>query len=114
LEIINLELINLEIINLEFSFFKSKVCLGELVKLEPISIELVNLFIDISLLILENFSGYLDYYSPMPKVIIIIINRSKLANIRVILDIGAEVNIISLDIAVRFEILIIYNMGMAL
>jgi hypothetical protein len=63
---------------------------------------------------LENFSGYLDYYLPIPKVIITIAGRSKLANIRAILNIGAEVSIISLDIAVRFEILIIYNIEMAL
>jgi hypothetical protein len=63
---------------------------------------------------LENFSGYLDYYLPIPKVIIIIVGRSKLADVKVILDIGAEVNVISLDIAVRFKILIIYSTEMAL
>jgi hypothetical protein len=70
--------------------------------------------VDINLLMLKNFSGYLDYYLPMPKVVIIIAGRSKLVNIRAILDIGAEVNIISLDAVVRFEIPIIHNMGMAL
>jgi hypothetical protein len=50
----------------------------------------------------------------MPKVIIIIAGRSKLANIRVILNIGAEVNIISLNIAMRFEISITYNIRIAL
>jgi hypothetical protein len=50
----------------------------------------------------------------MPKVIIIIISRSKLANIRAILNIEAEVNIISLNIIVRFKIPIIYNIGIAL
>ena len=49
----------------------------------------------------------------MPKVIIIIINKSKLADVKAILNIRAEVNIISLNIAVRFEILIIYNIGIA-
>jgi hypothetical protein len=63
---------------------------------------------------LENFSGYLDYYLPIPKVIIIIAGRSKLADIRVILNIGAEVSVISLDIAIRFEILITYSIGIAL
>ena len=63
---------------------------------------------------LENFSGYLDYYLLIPKVIITIAGRSKLANMRVILNIGAEVSVISLDAAIRFKILITYNIGMAL
>ena len=45
----------------------------------------------------------------MFKVIIILINRGKLINIRVILNIKAKVNIISLNITLRFKILIIYN-----
>jgi hypothetical protein len=44
----------------------------------------------------------------MPKVIIIIISRSKLINIRVIL------NTISLNIVLRFKILITYNIKIAL
>jgi hypothetical protein len=63
---------------------------------------------------LENFSGYLDYYSPTPKIIIIIAGRSKLADVRAILDTGAEVNIISLNAAVRFKIPITHNIGIAL
>jgi hypothetical protein len=63
---------------------------------------------------LKNFSGYLDYYLPMPKVVITIAGRSKLANIRAILNMEAEVNIISLDVIVRFKILIIYSIGIAL
>ena len=50
----------------------------------------------------------------MPKVIIILIGRGKLINIRVILNIKAKVNIISFNIALRFEILITYNTKMAL
>jgi hypothetical protein len=50
----------------------------------------------------------------MPKVVITIVGRSKLADVRAILDIGAEVSVIFLDTAVRFEIPITYNMGMAL
>jgi hypothetical protein len=50
----------------------------------------------------------------MPKVIIILINKRKLINIRVILNIKVEVNIISLNIVLRFKILIIYNMKIAL
>jgi hypothetical protein len=49
----------------------------------------------------------------MFKVIIIIISRSKLINIRVILNTKAEVNIISLNIALRFKILITYNIKIA-
>jgi hypothetical protein len=63
---------------------------------------------------LENFSGYLDYYLPIPKVIITIVDRSKLANIRAILNIEVEVNVISLDVAIRFKILIIYSIEIAL
>jgi hypothetical protein len=72
------------------------------------------LFIGVNLLILENFSSYLDYYLSIPKVIIIIINKSKLINIRIILNIEIEVNIISLDIVIRFKIPIIYNIRIAL
>jgi hypothetical protein len=50
----------------------------------------------------------------MPKVIIIIVGRSKLINIRVILNIKVKVNVISLNIALRFKILITYNIRIAL
>jgi hypothetical protein len=50
----------------------------------------------------------------MPKVIITLVGRGKLANIRAIFNIGAEVSVISLNIALRFEILITYSTGMAL
>ena len=50
----------------------------------------------------------------MPKVIIIIVRRSKLINIRVILNIRAKVNIISLNIALRFKILITYSIKISL
>jgi hypothetical protein len=72
------------------------------------------LFIGVNLLILENFSSYLDYYLFIPKVIIIIADKSKLINIKTILNIGVKVNIISLNIAIRFKISIIYNIGIAL
>jgi hypothetical protein len=62
----------------------------------------------------KNFSSYLDYYLPISKVIIIIAGRSKLADIKAILNIRTEVSVISLDIIVRFKILIIYNIGIAL
>jgi hypothetical protein len=50
----------------------------------------------------------------MPKVIIIIVGRSKLTNIRVILNIKVKVSVISLNIALRFKILITYNIRIAL
>jgi hypothetical protein len=50
----------------------------------------------------------------MPKVVIIIAGRSKLANIKAILNTGAEVSVISLNIVVRFKIPITYNIGIAL
>jgi hypothetical protein len=50
----------------------------------------------------------------MPKVIINLVSRGKLANIRAILNIKAKVSIISLNIALRFKILIIYSIEIAL
>jgi hypothetical protein len=50
----------------------------------------------------------------MPKVIITIVSKSKLINIRVILNIKAEVSIISPNIALRFKILITYSTKIAL
>jgi hypothetical protein len=50
----------------------------------------------------------------MPKVIITLIGRDKLINIRVIFNIKAKVNIISLNITLRFKISITYNIKMAL
>jgi hypothetical protein len=50
----------------------------------------------------------------MPKVIIILISRGKLTNIRAILNIKAKVSIISLNIALRFKILITYTTKIAL
>src|SRR6266536_5390226 len=65
-------------------------------------------------LVVENFSSYSDYYSPTPKVIIILTGRAKLADVRAILDTGVEVSVITLDAAKRFEILVTYSSGMAL
>jgi hypothetical protein len=50
----------------------------------------------------------------MPKVIITLVDRGKLANIRVIFNIKAKVSVISLNIALRFKILITYSTGIAL
>jgi hypothetical protein len=49
----------------------------------------------------------------MPKVIITLIGKGKLINIKVILNTKAKVNIISLNIALRFKILITYNIKIA-
>jgi hypothetical protein len=50
----------------------------------------------------------------MPKVIITLVSKGKLANIRVILNIKAKVSVISLNIALKFKILITYSTGIAL
>jgi hypothetical protein len=50
----------------------------------------------------------------MLKVIITLVGKSKLINIRVILNTKAKVSIISLNIALRFKILITYSIKMAL
>src|SRR6266487_7024150 len=68
----------------------------------------------VGLLVVENFSSYLDYYLPTPKVIITLTKRAKLADVRATLDIGVEVSVITLDAAERFEILVTYSSGMAL
>jgi hypothetical protein len=50
----------------------------------------------------------------MPKVIITLVSRGKLANIRATFNIKAKVSVISLNIALRFKILITYSTKMAL
>jgi hypothetical protein len=50
----------------------------------------------------------------MPKVIITLVSKGKLTNIRVILNTKAKVSIISLNIALRFKIPITYNIRIAL
>jgi hypothetical protein len=50
---------------------------------------------------------------PIPKVIITLVSRGKLANVRATLNTKAKVSVISLNIALRFEILITYSTGMA-
>jgi hypothetical protein len=50
----------------------------------------------------------------MSKVIITLVGRGKLANIRVILNTKAKVSVISLNIALRFKILITYSIRIAL
>jgi hypothetical protein len=50
----------------------------------------------------------------MLKVIITLVGRGKLANIRATLNIKAKINVIFLNIALRFKILITYSIRMAL
>jgi hypothetical protein len=50
----------------------------------------------------------------MLKVIITLVSKDKLTNIKVILNIKAKVSVISFNIALRFKILIIYNIKIAL
>jgi hypothetical protein len=49
----------------------------------------------------------------MSKVIITLVSKGKLTNIRVTLNTKAKVSVISLNIALRFKILITYNTKMA-
>ena len=69
---------------------------------------------DVNPLVIENFSSYSDYHSLILKVIITIAGRGKLTDVRAILDTGAEVNCISLDAVLRFEILITHSTRIAL
>jgi ribosomal protein L30E len=50
----------------------------------------------------------------MPKVIITLVSKGKLTNIRAILNTKAKVSIISFNIALRFKILITYYIKIAL
>ena len=82
--------------------------LGELITKETHLFKLVR-EVDVNILIVKNFFSYLDYYLSTLKVIITLVGRGKLANIRAILNTRAEVSIISLNIALRFEIPITYS-----
>jgi hypothetical protein len=50
----------------------------------------------------------------MPKVIITLVGKGKLINIRVILNTKAKVSVIFFNIALRFKILITYSIKIAL
>ena len=77
----------------EIEILESKIKLSKL-----ILIEITQRIVDINLLAIKNFLKYLDYYLLISKVIITLIERGKLTNIRVTLNIRAEVSIIILDI----------------
>jgi hypothetical protein len=99
----------------EMEIIESKVRLGELVGLEDLLYKSNDLrIIDVNPLVIKNYSGYLNYYSPAPKVIITIVERGKLTNIRAILDTRVEVSYISLNVVLRFKILITYSTRIAL
>jgi hypothetical protein len=99
----------------EIEITESEVRLGELVGLEDLLYESDDLrIVDVNPLVIENYSGYSDHYSPAPKVIITIAGRGKLTNIRAILDTGAEVSYISLNAVLRFKILITHSTRIAL
>jgi hypothetical protein len=99
----------------EIEIIKCEIGRGELINLENLLLRTKNLWIiNVNILVIKNFSSYLDYYLPMPKVIITLVGRGKLTNIRVILNIRAKVSIISLNAALRFKILITYSIKMAL
>jgi hypothetical protein len=65
-------------------------------------------------LVIKNFLSYLDYHSLILKVIIIIAGRGKLADVKATLNTRAEVSYISLNVVLRFEIPITYNIKIAL
>jgi hypothetical protein len=99
----------------EIEITESKVGLGELVGLEDLLYESDDLrIIDVNPLVIENYSGYLDHHSPTPKVIITIVGRGKLTDVRATLDTGVEVSCISLNVVLRFKILITHSTRIAL
>ena len=94
---------------------ESEVGLGELVGLEDLLYKSNDLqIININPLVIKNYSSYLDYYSPAPKVIITIISRGKLADIRATLNTRIEVSYISLNVVLRFKIPITHSTKIAL
>jgi hypothetical protein len=97
----------------EMEILESEVGLGEFIAEETCQFESER-SADVNPLAIENFSGYSDYHSPTPKVIITLTGRGKLADVRATLDTGAEVSVITLDAALRFEIPITHSSGMAL
>jgi hypothetical protein len=50
----------------------------------------------------------------MPKVIITLVSKGKLTNIKATLNTKAKVSVISLNIALKFKILITYSTRIAL
>jgi hypothetical protein len=99
----------------EMEITESKVRLRELVGLKDLIYRTDDLrIVDVNPLVIENFSSYSDYHLLILKVIITIVGKGKLTDVKAILDTGAEVSYISLDAVLRFEILITYSTGIAL
>ena len=102
--------INNIIIKTQFYIIKSEINLREFIKLKDLLNKIKDLqIINVNLLIIENFFNYLNYYSFIFKVIIILTDKNKLIDIRITFNIKAEVSYISFNIVLKFEILITYN-----
>ena len=98
----------------EIEITESEVRLRELVGLKDLIYRTDDLrIININPLIIKNFFNYSDYHSLILKVIITIIDRGKLINVRVTLDIKTEVNYISFNVVLKFKILITYIIKIA-
>ena len=94
---------------------KSEVGLRELIGLEDLLYKSNNLqIVDVNLLVIKNYFSYSDHHSPTLKVIITIVGRGKLVNVRAILNTRVKVSYISLNAVLRFKILITYNTRIAL
>jgi len=99
----------------EIEITESEVGLRELVGLKDLIYRTNDLrIVDINPLVIENFFNYSDYHLLIFKVIITIAGRGKLTDVRAILDIRVEVSCISLNVVLRFEILITYSIRIAL
>ena len=70
--------------------------------------------VDVCPVATETFSGYSDFHSPTPKVVVTLTGTTKLSDVRATLDTGAEVSVMTLDAVTRFEIPVTYSSGMAL
>jgi hypothetical protein len=49
---------------------------------------------------MEDYSRYIDYYLLTPKVVVMLTRKTKLIDIRAILDTRVEVSVMSLDIVI--------------
>jgi len=99
----------------EIEIIKNEVRLRELVGLKDLIYGTDDLrIVDVNPLVIKNFFNYSDYHSSILKVIITIVSKGKLIDVRVILDTGVKVSYISLDAVLRFEILITHSIRIAL
>ena len=63
---------------------------------------------------IETYFRYLDYYSLTSKMMITMTRRAKLIDVKVIFNTKVKVNVIILNVAMCFKILITYSLGIAL